>query len=166
MPTPAVTSVTPYRTDGGGGTTVSIAGTGFANAAAIMFGTNAATIISDSDTLLVVSSPAATVAGPVDVTVTTLGGTSAAIAADQFTYAPLPTIISLTPSSGPVAGGTIVTITGTNLTNGSVKFGNNWATIQSGFRRPNRGYQSGGRCRHGQRDSDDDGRDVRHLGGR
>jgi hypothetical protein len=131
VPTPAVTSVTPSYGPAGGGTTVSIAGTGFANATAVMFGTNAATIISDSDTLLVVSSPAATVAGPVDVTVTTLGGTSAAIAADQFTYAPLPTIMSLTPSSGPVAGGTIVTITGTNLTNGSVKFGNNWATIQS-----------------------------------
>ena len=36
--------------------------------------------------------------------------------ADQFTYEGAPTVTSISPTAGPVAGGTAVTITGTNLT--------------------------------------------------
>jgi len=48
--------------------------------------------------------------------VTTPGGTSATSAADQFTYSSGPTVTGLSPTSGPVAGGTSVTITGANFT--------------------------------------------------
>jgi hypothetical protein len=55
---------------------------------------------------------------------TPVGGTSAATAADQFTYVAVPTVSSVSPNSGPLAGGTSVTITGTGFTNAStVAFG-------------------------------------------
>ena len=58
------------------------------------------------------------------VTVSTPGGTSATSAADEYTYIPAPTVTKVSPTSGPAAGGTTVTITGTNLTGASeVKFG-------------------------------------------
>lgn len=49
------------------------------------------------------------------MTATTAGGTSATNVHDGFTYVTAPTVTGVSPSSGPVAGGTSVTITGTNL---------------------------------------------------
>ncbi|MFJ5801520.1 IPT/TIG domain-containing protein [Streptomyces decoyicus] len=57
------------------------------------------------------------------VTVTGPGGTSNGV---PFTYttAPVPTLTSVTPTSGPTAGGTTVTLTGTGLATASaVRFG-------------------------------------------
>ena len=68
-------------------------------------------------------------AGTVDVTVTTPGGTSAKSSADQYTYAAVPTVTSLSPAAGPIAGGTNITITGTALTGATaVSFGVTAAT--------------------------------------
>ncbi len=123
-----VTGLNPSWGPAAGGTTVAIVGTGMANASAVMFGTNKATIVSDSDTLLVVTSPPG-VAGNVDVTVVTVGGTSATSGADQFTYVAAPTVTALNPSAGPLAGGTSVTITGTSFTGATmVSFGTLAAT--------------------------------------
>jgi hypothetical protein len=69
----------------GGGTGVTIAGTGFTAATTVNFGTapgTAMTIVSDTE--ITVTSPAGT--GTVDVTVITPAGTSATSAADQFAY--------------------------------------------------------------------------------
>jgi parallel beta-helix repeat protein len=126
---PSVTSISPTSGPVPGGTTVTIVGANLANAI-VKFGTKTATIQSDTATQIVVTSPAG-VAGAVDVTVVTAGGTSAIVTADQFTYIPAPTVTGISPSSGPVAGGTTVTITGTSLANASVKFGTKTATIQS-----------------------------------
>jgi hypothetical protein len=80
----------------------------------------------NSATQITATSPAGS--GTVDVTVTTATGTSVTSAADRFTYTatPLaPTVTSISPNSGTAAGGTSVTINGTNLTGAtSVKFGN------------------------------------------
>ena len=69
----------------------------------------------NSDTQITATRPAASV-GPVDITVTTPGGTSATSSSDKFTYIGIPTIISVSPTTGPVDGGTNVIITGTNFT--------------------------------------------------
>jgi hypothetical protein len=64
--------------------------------------------------------------GVVDVTVTTPSGTSAISSADHFEYTPPPppTVTKLSPAKGSVAGGTTVTITGTNLSEATaVTFG-------------------------------------------
>lgn len=93
---PTVTSVNPNAGTIAGGTSVTIAGTGFFGGAAacdisaVDFGANAAdltTITACSDTSVTLSSPPG-IAGTVDVTVTTNsgGGPSATSANDQFTY--------------------------------------------------------------------------------
>jgi hypothetical protein len=51
----------------------------------------------------------------VDVTVTTHGGTSATGAGDKFSYDPVPTVTGVSPGTGPLAGGTSVTLTGTGF---------------------------------------------------
>ncbi len=111
---PTVTGVSPTGGPTVGGTLVTITGTSFTGATAVDFGTTAATNVTVvNDTTITADSPAGT--GTVDVTVTTPGGTSATSAADQFTYVAAPTVTGLSPTSGSDAGGTPVTITGTNL---------------------------------------------------
>jgi hypothetical protein len=125
---PTVTSVEPNRGPEGGGTEVTISGTEFTVASAVEFGGKpAASFNVDSPTSITATSPAGT--ATVDVTVTTPGGTSVTGTPDLFTYVPPPTITAVVPSEGPEAGGTAVTITGTNLTGATaVKFGSGEAT--------------------------------------
>ena len=66
-------------------------------------------------TQITATAPAHSV-GTVDITVTTVGGTSATSSSDRFTYLQAPTVTGITPSSGPASGGTVVTISGTDLT--------------------------------------------------
>ena len=111
---PAVTGLSPSSGPAAGGTLVTITGTGFTGATAVDFGTTAATNFTVvSSTEITADSPAGT--GVVDVTVTTPGGKSATSAADQFTYIAAPAVTGLSPTSGPAAGGTLVTITGHRL---------------------------------------------------
>ena len=119
---PTVTSISPATGLAAGGTTVTITGTNFSGATRVTFGGTAASYTINSDTQITATAPAGT--GTVNVQVRTAGGTSAASSADQYTYAAAPTVASLSPRAGPMAGGTIVTITGTNFTNvKSVMFG-------------------------------------------
>jgi large repetitive protein len=123
---PTVASLTPSFGPAAGGTSVTIDGTGFTGATVVDFGTTAATNLTFvSDTELTVDSPAGT--GTVDVTVTTPSGTSSTSPDDLFTYGP--TVSMLSPAFGPAAGGTSVTITGTDFTGATaVDFGTNPAT--------------------------------------
>ncbi len=120
-PVPTVSAISPNFGPSTGGTFVTIIGTAFTGAPKVDFGTTAATNVDVvNDTTITAVSPAGT--NIVDVTVTTLGGTSATSPADQFSY--LPVVTSVTPRSGPLAGGTEVIITGTNFTsNAIVDFG-------------------------------------------
>jgi len=125
---PTVTGVSPITGPAAGGTSVTIAGTNLAGATAVKFGTVSATITTDTATGITATAPAGS-AATVDVTVTTPGGTSATSAADQYTYVAAPAVTQVAPTAGPTAGGTVVTITGTNLTGATaVKFGSTNAT--------------------------------------
>jgi uncharacterized repeat protein (TIGR03803 family) len=127
---PAVTSVSPNTGPLAGGTTVTITGSNLAGATAVKFGTQAATIVSATATQIVALSPAGV--GTVDVTVTTTAGTSSSSSADRFTYVTAPSVTSVSPNTGPLAGGTTVTITGSNLAGATaVKFGTQAAIIVS-----------------------------------
>ena len=123
-PSPIVTSISPTKGLLTAGTLVTITGYQFTGATAVRFGTapgTGRTVV--SDTKITVKAPAH-IAGTVDVTVTTLYGTSAIVAGDKFTYAVRPNITSITPKSGPLTGNTVVTITGTGFTGTTaVKFG-------------------------------------------
>ncbi|MDA8066155.1 MAG: IPT/TIG domain-containing protein [Thermaerobacter sp.] len=127
FPTPTVTAISPVSGPAVGGTPVTITGTYFGVGQTVKFGSNAATAVTvKTSTSLTAVSPAGT--GTVDVTVTSPGGTSATSNADKFTYTtpgtPAPTVTAISPVSGPAAGGTQVTVTGTNLTGATtVDFG-------------------------------------------
>ena len=128
---PAVTGVSPNSGSPAGGTSVTVTGTNLSSATSVKFGTAIASITSNTATQIVAVSPAGS--GTVDITVTTVGGTSSTTAADRFSYAiPSPTITSIAPSTGPTGGGTSVTITGANLSGATtVKFGPTAATVSS-----------------------------------
>jgi hypothetical protein len=84
---PAVTGVSPGSGPVSGGTSVTITGSGLTGATGVSFGGTAASSFTvNGDTSITATAPAATAAGPVDVTVTTPSGTSATSSADQYTY--------------------------------------------------------------------------------
>jgi alpha-tubulin suppressor-like RCC1 family protein len=122
-PIPTVTGVSPGIGAAGGGTKVTISGSDLTGASEVHFGTTAATeVTAVSATEVTATAPPGS--GTVHVTVTTPNGTSTANPSDRFIYQNLPTVTKLSPTSGPVAGGTAVTITGTEFTAASsVKFG-------------------------------------------
>ena len=102
-----------------GGTAVIITGSGFLGATAVNIldsvpsSTPATTFTVVDDTRINATMPAHA-AGGVVIEVVAPGGTGAS-GGQVFTYNPLPVITSVAPSSGPTAGGTAVTITGTGL---------------------------------------------------
>jgi len=91
-----------------GGETIDISGVFLDNATEVEFGNNQAAGLTNTDTDLYVTLPPGT--GTVNVTVTTAGGT--ATSPEKFTYIPAPTVTSVTPDAGPLAGGQPVTIDG------------------------------------------------------
>ena len=132
MAAPAVSGVFPATGPPGGGTAVTISGTGLADATMVSFGGSAGMITSDSATQITVVSPPGS--GTVDVAVTTPGGTSTAGTFTYSTSSPSPpahpAVTGLSPSSGPAGGGTSVTISGSALGSASrVSFGGAAGTI-------------------------------------
>ena len=119
VPTPRVTSISTTVGPASGGTVVTITGTGFTAATGVSFGTAAAPFAVNDDTSITATSPTST-AGTVDVTVTSVGGTSVTVAGDQFTFVGGPVVTSVSPGSGTIDGGTTVTITGSNLAGASI----------------------------------------------
>ena len=114
-PLPTVTATSTAQGPASGGSSFTITGTNFTGATSVSFGgTAAASYTVNSATSITVTSPAHA-AGLVDITVATPNGTSGTSTADQFTFVPAPAITSLTPAFGTTAGGTVVTLTGTNL---------------------------------------------------
>jgi hypothetical protein len=110
-----VNSIDPNHGSPDGGTVVTLLGEGFTSGATVVFGLAAATDVTIvSDQILTAVSPPQPAGTVVPLTVTLPDGQSVTTA-DTFTYVPLPTITSLTPESGPEAGGTVVNIAGTNL---------------------------------------------------
>jgi hypothetical protein len=94
---------------------VTITGANFTDAEAVHFGsTPAASFVLHSASSITAVAPAGTL-GTVNVTVTTPAGINPPVSADRFSYLAAPTVKSLSAKKGPGAGGTTVTITGTNL---------------------------------------------------
>lgn len=82
----------------------------------VTFGSTAATSVVVSSTSITTTAPVGS-AGAVTVTVTNSNGLSGSLGS-AFTYVIPPTVSSVSPNSGPTAGGTAVTITGTNFAAG------------------------------------------------
>lgn len=87
QPAPTLTAISPASGSIKGGTAVTITGTDFANVSGVSFGGVPATSVSvANEGQLTAVAPAVKKAGAVDVTVTTVAGTTPATATDKFTY--------------------------------------------------------------------------------
>jgi hypothetical protein len=98
-----------------GGDVVTITGTGFVpGETTASFGTGPAISALCTATSCSATAPSM-LAGPIDITVSTPGGTSTDVPADQYTSDDAPTVRAISPGAGPLGGGTLVNLTGTGL---------------------------------------------------
>ena len=111
-PPPAVTAVSPPSGSTAGGAYVEIDGSGFTGADGVSFGSVASYLFSLVNDNVIDAYAPAQAAGTVDVTVNTANGTSAASAADRFTYL-APTTTTLASSANPSTFGQPITLTAT-----------------------------------------------------
>ena len=110
-----VTGISPNTGSVTGGDTVTITGTNFQTGTTVTFdGTEATTVAVVNDTTITATTPAGA-AGAVDVAVANPDSQAATLAGGYTYKYPPPTVTSISPSSGPVAGGTNVTVTGTGF---------------------------------------------------
>lgn len=115
------TTMSPAKGTIDGGASVTLTGSNLGDVTQVTFGGVDAQVISQTETRIVVSTPARLSAGAVSVLAIGPGGTSASRA---FTYVADPVISSVSPNVGRLTGGTSVTITGKRLTGTtSVKLG-------------------------------------------
>lgn len=110
----AISSVSPGTGDVAGGQTITITGSGFDDDVTVYFGTTPGTAVDSNvaGTQLTVVTPAKS-AGVVDIVIS--DGTSTASLLSGFRFVADPTITDFSPKSGPLQGGTVVTISGTNF---------------------------------------------------
>lgn len=127
LPAPEITSIMQPVGHPNGGETVTINGKYFVSGATVLFGTTIATnVVAVSDTQITVTVPKGA-QGTIDVTVK---NPDAQKAIGQYQYKADPIVTNITPSNGPLAGGTIVVIQGNYLMKGvSIKFADQPAVI-------------------------------------
>ena len=134
-PIPTITKVAPNHGSTSGGTSVTVTGTGFEptgtnrnfTTTSVTVGTTAIMVqpcpgaptapcynVNSSTQIFIEDFPAGS--GTLDITVTTIGGTSAVTTIDQYFYgATFPTVTFLSQRYGAQKGGAVLTITGTNF---------------------------------------------------
>ncbi len=119
----SVSSASPNQGPTTGGTVVTITGTGFQTGNAVSFGSvQSSAVTVSSNTQIQAMSPAES-AGTVAITVTNSSAQSSALPS-SFTYTSAPSVSSISPNSGPVTGGSTVTILGSGFQSGAaVTFG-------------------------------------------
>lgn len=126
---PTLTGINPTSGPAGGGTTVTLTGTNFiAGNTSVTFGGTAVTGINVTSGTSLTCVTAAHTAGLVNVVVTTPGGS--ATKNNYYTF--IPSITAISADHGALAGGNMVTITGTGFQSGmTVTIGGNSATSVS-----------------------------------
>jgi alpha-tubulin suppressor-like RCC1 family protein len=122
---PQITKLSPKAGSAVGGTTVTITGTNFIGVTAVKFGAVGAVSFSvNSPTKITAVTPAETPAA-VQVSVATEFGTTPATSGDVYKFAPV--ITSMTPNTGPAAGGFSIKVIGVGFAPGTTgtkfKFG-------------------------------------------
>jgi len=128
---PRITGLSPSGGPADGGTYVTITGSGFSGATDVRFGGKSGTMLKvDNDTRLTIITPQ-NPAGTVAVSVISAAGVGSSTEPStryQYEGVSLPRISGVSPSSGPMDGGTVVTITGSGF-NGTenVRFGSIYA---------------------------------------
>jgi hypothetical protein len=118
---PTITNIDPNSGPLVGGGYTSITGTNFIDVTGVSFGDQPTSYLVNSSTSISAYVPGGETADNVDVSVTTVAGTTPSTAASQYTYIdivvpPPPAVTSLSPNTGSPGGGTVVEITGTGFT--------------------------------------------------
>lgn len=119
-PAPTISTVAPATGPSAGGTTITITGTNFRAGATVKVGTvsaTAVTVVSASSITAV--TPSQSTGGLKDISVTNADGQVVTRAAAFNSVVPAPRITSVAPMSGVIAGGTTITISGTNFVSGA-----------------------------------------------
>ena len=115
----SITSVTPASGPTAGGTTITINGANFQAGSTVLVGGVAATSVTFVNSGQMTAVTPAHAFGTVGIQISTPGGQTAALG-NSYTYlAATPTVTSVSPASGSSAGGTTITITGTNFLSGA-----------------------------------------------
>ncbi len=118
---PTITGVAPTSGSTQGGSTIGITGTVFHPSATVTVGGTAATGVAFVNENFITCITPAHAVGAVTVVVTNPGGVSVT-AAGAFTYVytnPAPQITSVSPATGPVAGGTPLMVSGSGFLSGA-----------------------------------------------
>lgn len=112
---PVISGVSPASGPAAGGTVLTITGTDFTQGTTVQVGGVACAIgtVNSEGTSLTCTTGAKT-PGLVDVVVTTDGGSD--IETGAFTYLAAPSVTTVSPTSGPSSGGTVLTISGSDFT--------------------------------------------------
>lgn len=119
LPLPTLNTVTPARGPSSGGTLITINGTNFFTSPTVLVNQTPATNVTRlSATRLTAVTPPGT-PGIVRVSVANIDGQQASLSA-AFAYDAAPSIASVTPSRGPVAGGTRITLHGADFQSGAL----------------------------------------------
>ncbi|PAD73639.1 hypothetical protein CHH67_19565 [Paenibacillus campinasensis] len=118
---PIITNVSPSNGPLAGGTLVYVDGMYLEPSLTVTFNGNVINYDYLSATRVRFRTPAGTAPGPVDIVITNPNGNSAT---SQFTYdapppVPAPTLRALSPTSGPVNGGTLLYVDGSNFVSGA-----------------------------------------------
>jgi hypothetical protein len=134
-PPPSLTGISPTSCPVGGGSALTLTGTGFHAGATVSFGGVAGTVVSVASTTAITATCPAHAPGAVEVTVA-VPGAQAATLASTFTYVAPPTLVSVLPASGSTDGGEQVDLAGTSFEVGTapvVTFGATPAIVATGF---------------------------------
>ena len=130
VPAPTVSSVAPDAGPTGGGNTIIVTGTAFTGTTDVLVGSNDITAspcsgspsspcftVNGGGTQITIEDMPALTSGPalVDIVVTTPDGSNNTTPADTYVYAPVPTITSVSPPAGVLAGGNTINIVGTGF---------------------------------------------------
>ena len=115
---PTLVSITPTSGAIGGGTTLSLIGNGFLPGASISVGGVNCNSVSVPSSTLATCTTGPHSAGAVDVTITNADGQFSTLPS-AFTYRSGPTLTSISPQAGPLTGGTVVTLSGSNFIAGA-----------------------------------------------
>jgi hypothetical protein len=129
--TPVISSITPNNGPITGGTAVYINGTNFDTGLTVTVDGQPVAVTFVTSTKLQITTPSVSAAKVVAIVVTNPSGTSSSV---DFTYmaplSPAPTLTVFNINNGPLAGGNIVYLNGTNFKSGmTVWFGNVQAQI-------------------------------------
>ena len=126
---PTISSISRSSGSAQGGTSVVISGTNLTGTRGVRIGTINATVDTVTPTAVTIRTPVGSGSG-LQIHLIATGGWLTA--SPTYSYIAAPTITSNTPISGDISGGTLETVTGTNLSGvTSITIGGSAATVQS-----------------------------------